>query len=203
MAKKRKIQVHVGAAFAMLCLLIWLLIWLLMLYAQNYRAEKYREHEFLTRYNAALCDVILRIEQFEKADSSADQLFSLEEILMELTQLRAHMNMHIHLAALEGKAAGVDMSGETELYKLIWCIRNGGTFGSSQIDSFQADGAISEREAAVIRLLKSEAEQLRKDMIALEDNSGNYHYALSSVDVYRRLTDIIQRVRGQMLQISQ
>lgn len=198
MTKKRKIQIHIGAVFVMLCLAGWIAV----LYTEQYREGKSRENEYLTRYQAVLNDLVFRIGEFEEADNYNDQILELERITNELTQLKAHMEMYIHLAALEGgKASGSDMSGETEVYQLIWLLNNGGQVDSSQIEAFRADGFISEEESAVIGLLKEEAEELLRDLVVLDGDGGTYHYELSSVEVYERLTEIMQNTQKQLAYI--
>lgn len=195
MTKKRKIQIHIAAVLVVVCLIGWIV----MLYTERHREEKSWENQFLTRYHGALNDLAHHLGQFEEAKSFEDQFSCLETITNDLMQLKAFMEMHINLVGIsmpESMTSGVDPSGWREAEMIVGLINNGGTVNSYQIESFWADGAISEWEAAVIQLLKEETEKLYIDMAVPAEN-GNYKYVLSSVEVYQRLAEIMQNVRRQ------
>lgn len=82
---------------------------------------------------------------------------------------------------------------------MIGLINNGGTIDSYQIESFRADGVISEAEVSALQLLKEEALKLQNDMCVSDDAGINYK--LSSVEVYQRLTEMMQKVKTQLLPV--
>lgn len=201
MAGKGKIQLHIAAAIAVICLAGWIAL----LYVHKAREEKGWEYEFLTRYHAALNDMASDLGHFEETETFEGQLSCLEAITNDLVQLKAHMEMHINLAGIsmpEKTVSGVDMAGWREAESVIGLVNKGGTVDSCQIESFQADGAISEEEAAVIQLLKEETDRLYGDMTVPDENGTNYKYVLSSIEVYQRLTAIFQDMKAQLIRIN-
>lgn len=201
MAGKGKIQFHIAAAIAVICLAGWIVL----LYVHKAREEKGWEHEFLTRYHAALNDMASDLGHFEETETFEGQLSCLEAITNDLVQLKAHMELHINLAGIsmpEKTASEVDIAGWREAESIIGLVSKGGMVDSCQIASFQADGAISEEEAAVIQLLKEETDRLYGDMIVPDENGMNYKYELSSIEVYQRLTAIFQDMKAQLIRIN-
>lgn len=201
MTGKGKIRLYIAAAIAFVCLAGWIAL----LYVQKAQEEKGWEHEFLTRYHAALNDMASDLGRFEEAETFEGQLSCLEAIASDLVQLKAHMEMHINLAGIsmpEKTASGVDMAGWREAESVIGLVSKGGTVDSCQIASFQADGAISEEEAAVIQFLKAETDRLYGDMTVPDENGMNYRYVLPSIEVYQRLTAIFQDMKAQLIRIN-
>lgn len=199
MTKKRKILIHIVAAIAVVCLAGWIV----MLYGEKDRQEKAREKEFLVRYGAVLNDLTSDLDHFEKADSYEEQLSCLEAVTNDLMQLKAFMEIHVKLMALkvpDDMSSEADQSGWREAEKLVWFINNGGMMDSHQVESFRADGIISEEEAAILRLLKDETQNLYHEMIAPDGDESNYEYVLSSAEAYQRLAELLQNVRRQMIQ---
>lgn len=199
MTGKRKTLIYIGAVVVFICLAGWII----MLYGEKDRQEKAWENEFLVRYGAVLNDLTSDLDHFEEADSFAEQLSCLEAVTNDLMQMKAFMEIHVKLMMLrvpDEMSSEADQSGWREAEKLVWFINSGGTMDSHQVESFRADGAISEREAAVLRLLKDETKNLDHDMIAPDGDEANYKYVLSSAEVYQRLTEILQNVRRQMIQ---
>lgn len=191
MMGKRKILIHIAAAVAFVCLAGWII----MLYSEKDRQGKALENEFLMRYGAVLNDIASNLDHFEEADSFEEQISYLEAVNNDLMQLKAFMEMHVKLMNFKD-----DGPGWREAERLAGFIGNGGTLDSYQIESFWADGAISEREAAVLRLLKDETQNLYHDMMASDGDEANYKYVLSSAEVYQRLAELLQNVRRQMIQ---
>lgn len=201
MTGKGKIQLHIAAAIAVICLAGWTIL----LYVQKAQEEKGWEHEFLTRYHAALNDMLNDLGRFEETETFEGQISCLEAITNDFMQLKAHMEMHINLARIsmpEKSVSGVDMAGWREAESVIGLINKGGTVNSCQIASFEADGAISEEEAAVMQLLKEGTDRLYGDMTAPDENGMNYKYVLSSIEVYQRLTAIFQDMKAQLIRIN-
>lgn len=201
MTGKQKILIHIGAAVVFICLAGWIV----MLYSEKDRQEKAMENEFLMRYGAVLNDIISDLGHFEEADSSEEQFSCLEAVTNDLMQLKAFMEIHVKLMTLrvpDDISSEADRTGWREAEKLVWFINNGGTMDSNQVESFRADGAISEKEAAILRLLKDETEKLYHDMMASdEEGQGyNYKYVLSSEEVYQLLTELLQNVQRKMIQ---
>lgn len=199
MMGKRKILIYIAAAVAFVCLAGWII----MLYSEKDRQGKAWENEFLMRYGAVLNDITSDLDHFEEADSFEEQLSCLEAVTNDLMQLKAFMEIHVKLMALkvpDDMSPEADQSGWREAEKLVWFINNGGMMDSHQVESFRADGAISEREAAVLRLLKDETQNLYHDMMASDGDEANYKYVLSSAEVYQRLAELLQNVRRQMIQ---
>ncbi|MDE6640090.1 MAG: hypothetical protein K2K63_06175 [Acetatifactor sp.] len=201
MTKKRIILIHIAAAIAVGSLVGWIV----MLYAEKTRQEKVWENEFLMRYGAVLNDVISDLGHFEEADSPEEQFSCLGAVTNDLMQLKAFMEMHVKLMTLKVPgdiSADSDQSGWREAESLVWFISNDGMMDSYQIESFWADGTISEEEADILRLLKDETIKLNHDMMTSdEEGQGHkYKYALSSAEVYQRLTELLQNVRRQMIQ---
>ncbi len=81
--------------------------------------------------------------------------------------------------------------------KEVQPINTGGFLQSEQIEPFQADGF----HAAVILLMKKEMDRLYSEMTIMDEDGGNYKYALSSIEVYQRLIEISYYVKSQILQI--
>lgn len=179
-------------------------VWIVMLYMRKAQEEKAWEREFLTRYHGALNDMAYSLGRFQKTESYEEQLSCLQEIINDLTQLKAYMEMHINLAGISmpDKTGGVDTAGWRETESVAGFIRNGGSINSRQIAAFQADGVISEQEAAVIQFLREETEKLYGDMTVMEDGA-NYRYVLSSLEVYQRLTEIMKDAKAQLLRINE
>lgn len=199
MAKKRIILIHIAAAIAVGSLVGWIV----MLYAEKDRQEKVRENEFLMRYGAVLNDMISDLGHFEEADLPEEQFSCLGAVTNDLMQLKAFMEMHVKLMTLkvpDDISADSDQSGWREAERLVWFINNGGTMDSYQIESFRADGVISEGEAAILRLLKDETQNLYHDMMVPDEEGAYYKYVLSSAEVYQRLTELLQNVQRQMIQ---
>lgn len=178
MTKKRIILIHIAAAIAV----VFLVGWIVMLYGEKARQEKAWDNEFLMRYGAVLNDIASDLDHFEEVDSSEEQFFCLEAVTNNLMQLKAFMEMHVKLMKFKD-----DGPGWREAERLAGFISNGGTMDSHHIESFRADGVISEEEAAILRLLKDEIINLNHDM-------------LSSAEVYQRLTELLQNVQRQMIQ---
>lgn len=199
MTKKRIILIHIVAAVVFVCLAGWII----MLYSEKDRQEKAWDNEFLMRYGAVLNDIASDLEHFEEADSSEEQFFCLGAVTNDLMQLKAFMEMHVKLMMLkvpDDISFEDDQSGWREAERLVGFINNGGTMDSYQIESFRADGVISEGEAAILRLLKYETQNLYHDMMAPDEDGAYYKYVLSSAEVYQRLTGLLQNVRRQMIQ---
>lgn len=199
MTGKRKILIHIGAAVVFICLAGWII----MLYGEKDRQEKVWENEFLMRYGAVLNDITSDQDHFEEADLFEEQLSCLEAVTNDLMQMKAFMEIHVKLMTLkvpDDISSEADQSGWREAEKLVWFINNGGTMDSHQVESFRADGAISEREAAILRLLKDETKKLYHDMMAPEEEGPDYKFVLSSAEVYQRLAELLQNVRRQMIQ---
>lgn len=197
MSGKGKIQIHIAAIAVIICLVGWIA----MLYAQKNQREQSLENEFLTRYSAALNDVIFHLEEFEGAKSFEEQLSCLEKITIDITQLKAYMEMHVKLPTSKDMSAGINTLGWNEAETIIAFINNGGTINSYQIESFREDGIISEDEAAIIQFLKEEAKELWSDMCVLEED-GVCKYILSSAEVYQRLTELMQNGKLQLIQAN-
>lgn len=201
MTKKRKEHImtqsfiYIAAALVVVCLIGWIVI----LYVQKYQEEKNRENEFLMRYSAALNDVTHHLGQFEEMKSFEEQLSCLERVTNDLVQLKAYMEIHINLLTPKGVTSKVNTSGWHEAETVIGLINNGGMIDSYQIESFRADGVISEAEVSALQLLKEEALKLQNDM-CMSDDAG-INYKLSSVEVYQRLTEMMQKVKAQLLPV--
>ena len=201
MARRQKIQKYIVAA-VMVCLVGWIAV----LYVERHRQEKGWENQFLAQYSVALSDVTWHLGQFEEMKSFEDQLDCLEVITNDLMQLKAYMEMHIELLSVSKPkimASTADSLGWHETETVIGLINNGGAINSDSIESFRADGVISTKEIAILQLLKEEAEKLMEDMRMMEEDGVNYEYALSSLEVYRRWTEIIQNVKIQLVRIGQ
>lgn len=199
MTKKRIILIHIVAAVAVASLAGWII----MLYGEKDRQEKARENEFLMRYGAVFNDMISDFGHFEEADSPEEQFSCLGAVTNDLMQLKAFMEMHVKLMTLkvpDDISSESDQSGWREAERLVWLINNGGTMDSYQMESFWADGIISEEEADILRLLKDETQKLYHDMMAPDEDGQGYKYVLSSAEVYQRLAELLQDVRRQMIQ---
>lgn len=189
MSRKKKIQVHVVAALVVVCLIGWIVF----LYAEARQKEKGQENHILSMYDTALATLSVPLNQFDEAATPADQLSCLEVIADELQHLSAYIDISYGLIG-----AG-DPTLYTEIETIAILFMQGGTIDSHPIPSFSEDGAISEEETAVIRLLKEEIETLRNDMTELYKDGVNYKYVLSLDEVYQRLTTIIQDVKTQLI----
>ena len=200
MARGQKIQKYIAAA-----VIVCLVGWIAVLYVERHRQEKGWENQFLSQYSAALSDVTWHLGQFEEMKSFEDQLDCLELITNDLMQLKAYMEMHIELLSVSKPkiASTVDSLGWHEAETVIGFINNGGAINSDSIESFRADGVISTEEIAIIQLLKEETEKLVEDMRMMDEDEVNYEYALSSLEVYRRLTEIMQNVKIQLVRMGQ
>ena len=186
MAKK-----HIFLICGIAALLTVLLIgWIVKLYAERSDLEKRQEQEFLTRYGAGLNDLAHSLERFGEAQTPYDQISCLNDVLDDLTELKAFMEMHIKLVE---DVADADPSAWRETEKVIWRIRHGG----EQTEAFDKDGIISESEAAVILMLKDEVATLRSDVTVWRDD-GNYENALTSLEVYSRLKEIMTGIQAQL-----
>lgn len=201
MTRRQKIQKYIVAA-VIACLIGWIAV----LYVERHRQEKGWENQFLAQYSAALSDVTWHLGQFEEMKSFENQLDCLEVITNDLMQLKAYMEMHIELLSVSKPkivASTVDSLGWHEAETVIGFINNGGAINSDSIESFRADGAISTEEIAVIQFLKKETEKLMEDMRMMDEDGVNYEYTLSSLEVYRRLTEIMQNVKIQLVRMGQ
>lgn len=203
MTRKRKIQIHIVAVLVVVCLVGWIVL----LYAEKHQEKGDWEKEFLTRYSAVLSDVSWHLGQFEEMKSFEDQRACLETITNDLMQLKAYMEMHIKLAGISMpekiKASEINTLGWHEVETAIGFINNGGMIDSCLIESFWTDGAISEEENSVIRFLKEETEKLWKDMHLVDEDGVDDQYVLSSLQVYQRLTEMMQQVKVQLMQLNQ
>ena len=164
--------------------------WIVRLYAERSALEKSQEQEFLTRYSAGLNDLAHSLERFGKAQTPYDQISCLNDVLDDLTELKAFMEMHIKLVE---DVADADPSAWRETEKLIWRIRH----GEEQAEAFDKDGIISESETAVILMLKEKITILRSDMTVWRDDR-NYENGLTSLEVYGRLKEIMIDVQTQL-----
>lgn len=193
MTKKRIILIHIMAAIAV----VFLVGWIVMLYGEKARQEKAWESGFLVRYGAALNDIVSHLGNFEEADSAEEQFSWLGAVTNDLMQLKAFMEMHVTLMNFKDNGPGW-----REAERLVGFISNGGMMDSYQIESFWADGTVSEEETAILRLLKDETIKLDYDMrVPDEEGQGyKYKYVLSSAEVYQRLTELLQNVQRQMIQ---
>lgn len=200
MARGQKIQKYIMAA-----VIVCLVGWIAVLHVERHRQEKGWENQFLAQYSAALSDVTWHLGQFEEMKSFENQLDCLELITNDLMQLKAYMEMHIELLGVSKPkmASTVDSLGWHEAETVIGFINNGGAINSESIESFRADGVISTEEIAIIQFLKEETEKLVEDMRMMDEDGVNYEYALSSLEVYRRLTEIMQNVKIQLVQMGQ
>lgn len=169
---------------------VFLTGWIVKLYTERNALAKRQEQEFLTRYGAGLNDLDNSLERFGEAQTSYDQISCLNDVLDDLTELKAFMEMHIKLVE---DVADADPSAWRETEKLVWKIRHDG----EQTEAFDKDGIISESEAAVILMLKEEISILRSDMTVLRDD-GNYEYRLTSLEVYSRLKEIMIDTQTQL-----
>lgn len=200
MTRKRKVQRYIVAVFLTVCCIGWIAL----LYIQDFREKKAWEQEFLTRYHAAMNDLICDLDHFKEMKSFEEQLSCLGAITNDMMQLKAYMEIHVNLITIsmpEVRNAHMDPAGWREMESIIGLINNGGFLHSEQIESFQADGFLSEEEAAVILLMKKEMDRLYSEMTTISENGGNYKYALSSIEVYQHLTEISYYVKSQILQI--
>lgn len=186
---KRKIMVHVAAALV----IVFLIGWIVFLYAEAHRKEKDQENHILTMYDAALATLSVPLNQFDEAATPADQLSCLEVIADELQHLSAYIDITYGFIDVSSPPLYV------EIESIATLLIQGGTINGHPIPSFSEDGAISEEETAVIRLLKEEIETLRNDMTELYKDGVNYKYVLSLDEVYQRLTTIIQDVQTQLI----
>ncbi len=197
---RSRVLLYIAAASVTVCLIGWII----MLYAERSRIEKGWENEFLMRYSAVLNDVTHNLGYFEEADSYEGQISYLELVINNLMQLKAFMEMHSKLAAVTEPGSHVseaDQEGWREAERVAWFIGNGGIMDSYQIEPFRADGVISEGEAAVMQFLKEEAEKLYHDMTVPDKDGMNYRYdVLSAIEVYQRLTELMQDVRRMLTQ---
>lgn len=173
-------------------LTVFLIGWIVRLYTERSALEKRQEQEFLTRYGAGLNDLANSLERFEGAQTPYDQISCLNDVLDDLTELKAFMEMHIKLVE-DVTDAGPSAWRETE--KVVWRIRHGG----EQTEAFDKDGFISQSEAAVILTLEDEIRILRSDMTVLLDD-GNYEYRLTSLEVYSRLKEIMVDIQTQLIE---
>ena len=82
-------------------------------------------------------------------------------------------------------------------------INYGGETDFKPIESFRADGAISEEELSVIQMLKKEMDELQADMHMADENGASYQQGLSSLEVYQRLTEIMLKAKAQIVRINQ
>lgn len=197
--KKRKNGILAGAAAVIFCLAVWII----MLYAQKAREERAWEQEVLTRYYGGLNDAVHHLSGFREADSYDEQISCLQAVIKDLLQLKAYMEMHIHLAGVStwGETEDADPAGWKKAESVAGLIVNGGTVNSRETESFLADGVISEQEAAVMEFLREETEGLYRDMTETEEG-GDYRYVLSSGEVYRRLTEIMTDAHARLIQIN-
>ena len=186
MTRKHKLLICGIAVF----LAVFLTGWIVRLYAERSALEERQEQEFLTRYRAGLNDLANSLEKFVEAQTPDDQISCLNAVLDDLIELKAFMEMHIHLAE---NVADAGPSAWRETEKLIWTIR----YGGKQTEAFDKDGIISENEAAVILLLKEEIGILRSDMTVWRDD-GNYENNLTSLEVYSRLKEIMINIHTQL-----
>lgn len=197
MTRKRKLLLYIGGVLMAACLAGWIV----MLYAEKGRLQNAWEKEFLTRYRAVLNDLVNDLGHFEDAGSYEEQFSCLGAVTDDLMQMKAFMEVHANLMTVtmpEIISSGVEPSGWREAEKLAWQMGRGGTEGSYKAESFGADGAVSEEEAAMIRLLREETEALYHDLTeAADGGSPRDPCALSSAEVYKRLTELLQRVRRQ------
>lgn len=171
-------------------LAVFLTGWIVRLYAERSALEERQEQEVLTRYRAGLNDLENSLERFGEAQTPYDQISCLNDVLDDLTELKAFMEMHIHLVE---DVADADPSAWREIEKVIWRIRHGG----EQMGAFDKDGFISESEAAVILMLKEEIGILRSDMTVWRGD-GNYENGLTSLEVYIRLKEMMIDLQTQL-----
>ena len=193
MSRKRKIQIHVVAALVVVVLIGWIIF----LYAEEHQKEKGQENYILTMYDAALATLSVPLDQFDEAATPADQLSCLEVIADELQHLSAYIDITYGFIDVSSPPLYVEIESIA-----TWLIQ-GGTINGYSFPSFSEDGAISEEETAVIRLLKEEIETLRKDMTVPGKDGVHYKYALSLGEVYQRLTTIIENVQTRLIGASQ
>ena len=188
MARKHKLLIC--GIFVLLT--VFLTGWIVKLYAERSVLEKRQEQEFLTRYGAGLNDLANSLERLGEAQTPYDQISCLNDVLGDLTELKAFMEMHIKLVE---DVADADPSAWRETEKVIWRIQHGG----EQTEAFDKDGFISESEAAVMLMLKEEIAILRSDMTVLRDD-GNYENCLTSLEVYSRLKEIMIDIQTQLIE---
>lgn len=197
MTRNRKRMIHAAGVL----MLAGLAVWIVMLYAERSRLEEAWEKEFLMRYSAVLNDLASDLGHFEEADSFDGRLSCLEAVTNDLMQMKAFMEMHVNLMTTtmpEKMSAGMDPAGWQEAERVVWYISTDGRPHVQKTEASGADGAIPEEEAAAIRLLKEETEKLYRDMTAAEKGGSDDNSILSSAEVYRRLTELLQKVRRQM-----
>lgn len=202
MTRKQIIGKHIAAAAVIVCLAGWIMA----LYIERNQQEKGWENQFLAQYSAVLSDVTWHLGQFEEMKSFEDQRASLEVVTNDLMQLKASMKMHIELLSVSKPkvmTSAVDSLGWHEAETVIGLINNGGAINSDSVDSFWSDGIISKEEYAVIQLLKEEMVKLWGDMRVVDEEGAAEVYALSSLEVYQRLTGIMQNVKMQLVRIGQ
>ena len=193
MTRKRKIQIHIAAALVVALLISWIVF----LYVQAHQKEKGQDNHILTMYDAALVALSVPLDQFDEAATPADQLSCLEVISDELQQLSAYIDITYGFIGVSNPTLYI------EIETIATLLMQGGTINGYLIPSFLEDGAVSEEEAAVIRLLKEEIETLRKDMTVLGKDGVTYKYILSLDQVYQRLTTIIENVQTRLIGASQ
>lgn len=197
---KRKLWIYAAAALVILCLLGWVV----MLYAEKGRREDAWEKEFLMRYSAALNDLGSDLGHFEEADSFEEQLSGLGAVANDLMQLKAFMELHVNLmvSGTDKAVLQIEPTGWKEAERAARYF-GGGPGDFYQREPFGADGAISEEEMAIIRFLREETERLYHDIWhhdaeAQGEGGVSDMYALSSAEVYQRLTEILQKLKGKM-----
>lgn len=190
---KRKIQVHIAAAFVVVCLIGWIV----MLYVHNHQEEKSREHAVLTRYSFAFSCLTDPLNKFEKMTTFEDQIDCLEVIADELKHLSAYVDMKNALIGTDSPTL------YTEIESVAIMCTQGGRINECFISPFAEDGTISEEESAVIQLLKEETEKLYHDMTVPDKYGVNYKYVLTVNEVDQRLDAMIQSARAQLIGASQ
>lgn len=193
MTRKRKIQVHIVAAFVAVCLTGWIV----MLYVHNHQEEKSREHAVLTRYSFAFSCLTDPLNKFEKMTTFEDQIDCLEVIAEELRRLSTYVDMKNALMGTD------DPTLYTKIESVAILFMQGGRINECLISPFAEDGKISEQEATVIRLLKEETEKLYHDMTVPDKDGVNYKYVLTTTEVEQRLNVMIQNARTQLIALNQ
>lgn len=193
MTRKRKIQVHIVAAFVAVCLIGWIV----MLYVGKHQEEKDQEYAVLTQYTFALTCLTDPLNKFEKMTTLEDQIDCLEVIADELKHLSAYVDMKNALIGTDSPTL------YTEIESVAIMCTQGGRINECLISPFAEDGKISEQEATVIRLLKEETEKLYHDMTVPDKDGVNYKYVLTTTEVEQRLNVMIQNARTQLIALNQ
>ncbi len=193
MRKRRKLLIHIAAALV----IAGLMTWIAALYVSEHQRKKGGEYAALTRYSFALTCLTDPLNKFEKMTAFEDQINCLEVIADELRRLSIYIDM-------KNAVFGTDYPTlYTEIETTAILLEQGGTISGCSLSPFAEDGKISEEEAAVIQLLKEETEQLYHDMTVSVSDGNGYRYVLTPDETDRRLNEMIQNVRAQLVKTNQ